>query len=360
MPPISCTETSQYPDDLRIHLSSGPDRLRDVHTLVLGPTGSGKEPVARAIGLSCHVAVDATTGEFVRPYQERYRALNLAAKTDTLIEAELLGYKRGAFTGATEDREGDLDLGPEGGVIFLDELAEIRPSTQVLLLRVLEAHELQPVGSRKTRPFTSRIVAGTHEDLDKLVAERRLREDFLHRIKANVLRTPPLRLVLDQAPEDLALYVRFFADRASSPDPGDALAAKTMRYLDRKKLQNYGWPGNLRELQKCVLGVMARGKGPLDGDGPGSRRGGAPGARKSEAPPPSRSTPGEMAAQRALVAGAPSLSEITRRLVAWRYAESHNVREVARGLGISRNTVRSKLDDTLVAEFEALLRKSGR
>jgi DNA-binding NtrC family response regulator len=355
-------------DDLRLYLSGGPARLRDVHTLVLGPTGSGKDLVARAMGLSCHVAVNETTGCFVGSYKDRYRALNLAAKTESLIEAELLGYKRGAFTGATEDRIGDLDLGPDGGVIFLDEVAEIPLHTQVLLLRVLEAHEIQPVGSRETLVFNARVVAATHEDIDRLVLEKRMRSDLLYRMKANVVRTPSLRLMLDQAPGDLALYVRFFADQVCAPDSGEALAAKTMRYLERKKLLDYAWGGNLRELQKCVLGVLTRGKGPIDTDGPraaasgaapASARGGA-GGGNGDAPASSRSGGVDAAVLRALVAGSGTLDEVTQRLVAWRYAESHNIREVGRVLGISRNTVRAKLDHALVKEFEALLRKRGR
>jgi DNA-binding NtrC family response regulator len=348
-------------DDLRLHLNGRPDRMKDVHTLVLGPTGSGKDVVARILGQSCFIPVDEDTGCFVCSYKDRYRPLNLAAKSQSLIEAELLGYVRGAFTGADKDRRGDLDMGPDGGVIFLDELAEIPLATQVLLLRVLEAHELQPVGSRVLLPFTSRIVAATHEDLDALLAQKRLREDFLHRIKANVVRTPPLALMLSQAPGDLALYVRFFADKACAPASGEALADKTMRYLERRKLLHYGWGGNLRELQKCVLGVMARGKGPIDADlrAPGAPKADAV-AAKSEAPPSSRAGGGEAAVYRAIFADRPTLYDIVERVVSWKFAECHNLREVARELNINRSTVAARLHPDVVAEFEEILARRKR
>ena len=204
----------------------------EASVLIQGETGTGKELVARLI----HSSSTRQSGPFV--------AVNCAAVPHALIESELFGHARGAFTDARTQRTG-LFLEAHGGTLFLDEIAELPLETQPKLLRALQERTVRPVGSNTETPFDVRVVAATNRDLDYEVFEKRFREDLYYRLNVVTIELPPLRSrggdVLELAQHLLAR----FADRAGKPpltlSPGAA-----------EKLVAYQWPGNVRELENCL------------------------------------------------------------------------------------------------------------
>ncbi len=205
---------------------------RDTTVLIQGESGTGKELVARALH------------SFSKRAKRPFVALNCAAITDTLLESELFGHEKGAFTGATEARAGKLELAA-GGTVFLDEIGEMAMALQAKLLRVLQQRECERVGGRRVIPLDIRVVAATNRDLAVEVKQGRFREDLFHRLNVITLQTPPLR----NRPEDilpLALhFLRLASERAGRKVVGiSAGAARAMAH--------YHWPGNVRELENVM------------------------------------------------------------------------------------------------------------
>jgi len=200
--------------------------------LLTGESGTGKEVLARAI----HAQSPRRDAAFV--------AVNCAAIPETLLESELFGHARGAFTGAARARQG-LVVAADGGTLFLDEIAELGPPLQAKLLRVLQEEEVRPVGETKPHKVDVRILAATARDLEQEVAARRFREDLFYRLDVLRVRVPPLR----ERREDVPLLVDHFLARA-----GDVLG-KPMQGIDDDalaRLVQYGWPGNVRELENVI------------------------------------------------------------------------------------------------------------
>jgi DNA-binding NtrC family response regulator len=200
--------------------------------LLTGETGTGKELIARAI----HELSTRSTGPFIR--------VNCGALSETLLESELFGHVKGAFTNAYENRTGRFEAA-HGGTIFLDEINSVSYTLQVKLLRVLQEHEFERVGDTKTIHVDCRIVAATNCDLLDEIEEGTFREDLYYRLNVIPIYLPPLR----DRPEDVPLLVKFFAERyaelnerAISRITEDAISALT----------SYSWPGNVRELQNYV------------------------------------------------------------------------------------------------------------
>ncbi|HUG36229.1 MAG TPA: sigma-54 dependent transcriptional regulator, partial [Candidatus Limnocylindrales bacterium] len=209
--------------------------------LVHGESGTGKELVARAI----HERSARRTGPFV--------AVNCAALPETLLESELFGYEKGAFTGAASRKEGRFELA-DGGTLFLDEVADLSPVTQPKILRVLQEGEFERVGGTKTIRADVRIVAASNQELAGLVKEKRFREDLYYRLNVIAITAPPLR----ERREDVTVLAQHFLR---------VYAAKNNRKLDGLSdealgcLEAYGWPGNVRELENVIerAVVLARG-----------------------------------------------------------------------------------------------------
>ncbi len=275
-----------------------------VPTLVLGETGTGKELVARAI----HFGSSVADGPLV--------VVNCGAIPEALVEAELFGHVRGAFTGADRTRTGFLEAA-NGGTVFLDEIGDLPPQAQVKLLRFLAAGEIQRVGSTEVRVVEARVVAATHRDLQAAVADGRFRADLFYRLAIFEVRTPALR---DRI-ADLPLLVEHFLSTNELPlargirrvSPG-ALAALT----------RYPWPGNVRELENALMHacVLCEGATLLLGQLPDT----------IQAPSP----PGASRSDR--------LEDVERAHILSVLARSDNNQgEAARRLGIHRNTLRRKL-----------------
>ncbi len=214
----------------------------DVSVMLLGASGTGKELLARGV----HDASRRKRGNFI--------AINCAAIPETLLESELFGHEKGAFTGAVKTTEGKIEQAA-GGTLFLDEIGDVPLPLQVKLLRFLQERVIERIGGRKAIPVDTRIVCATHQDIDTMVAEGRFREDLYYRLAEIVVRIPSL----SERPGDPALLARHFLDRyAAQMGLGpkrfapDALAA----------IEAWGWPGNVRELENRVkrAAIMADGK----------------------------------------------------------------------------------------------------
>ena len=274
--------------------------------LILGESGTGKEVLSRAI----HEESGRKEGPFV--------AVSCAALTESLLESELFGHERGAFTGANVRRKGKFEAA-NGGTLFLDEIGDISPKLQVDLLRVLEERKLQRVGGNDPVEVDVRVIAATHRDLRKLSAEGKFREDLFYRLNVIPIQLPPLR----DRKEDIPLLVERFLETLAvelgkrlEGVSADALAA----------LMSHSWPGNVRELRNVLErgAVVAQGSVIQIGD-LGLRPGGAAPGGKDRVEPP-------------------SLDEIERRHVVEVLSfTGGNVTQAARILGIDRVTLYNKM-----------------
>lgn len=234
------------------------DRMQDVPTLVVGPSGTGKELVANAIGRSRFIPYSREKGRFEADYDQIFLALNLAALSPTLIESELFGHRRGAFTGAIADREGYLERPAPYTTVFLDEIGEVDPAVQVKLLRVLQTRNFLRLGDGAERTFGGKIVAATHRDLAERIADGAFREDFFYRLCADRIETPTLAEQLADDPDELARVVLAVAYRVAGPQIAESLADETVATIGRDLGPAYAWPGNMRELEQCVRSVLVR------------------------------------------------------------------------------------------------------
>jgi two-component system response regulator HydG len=210
--------------------------------LLVGETGAGKGAVARAIH-----GESGRHGAFV--------AINCAALPEQLLESELFGHVRGAFTGATTDRAG-LFAEADGGTVLLDEIGEMSAALQAKLLHVLESGHVRPLGAEKERAIDVRVLAATHRDLRARVADGAFREDLLYRLDVVTIEIPPLRARKD----DIAPFVEHFLAEARVRHPGSRVTAVARDALAR--LLDYGWPGNVGGLAPVIE------RGVLLGDGP--------------------------------------------------------------------------------------------
>ncbi|HEX5634210.1 MAG TPA: sigma 54-interacting transcriptional regulator [Gemmatimonadales bacterium] len=292
--------------------------------LILGESGTGKELIARSL----HVLSRRAQGPFV--------AVNVAALPESLIESELFGSAKGAFTGATADRAGLVEEA-DHGTLFLDEIGDMPLATQVRLLRTLENSEVRRLGENTPRHVDVRVVAATHRDLQVLAAEGRFREDLYYRLNVVQLELPPLR----ERAGDLGLLASFFLDRAAR-----RMGRKGLRFTPEAMalLARHDWPGNVRELENAIEHAVSVSEGmwlgppdlPASVRSPrlltrGSLAGGTPdaeaGAARGRVRPPRDPD-------------LRSLEEVTREHVL-RVLARHddNATAAARVLGVSRTTL---------------------
>jgi transcriptional regulator with GAF, ATPase, and Fis domain len=211
--------------------------------LLLGPTGSGKELFARAI----HERSRRHTRPLVR--------VNCAALPPTLVESELFGHEKGAFTGAVGMRQGRFEMA-DGGTIFLDEIGDLTPDVQVKFLRVLQEGEFERVGSSRTRKVDVRVIAATHHDLETAVAEGKFRADLYYRLSVYPIRLPSLA----ERTEDIPQLAWFFVNRHQR-DLGRRITESPQRVISA--LQSHNWPGNVRELENVIVRAMIASEGDV-------------------------------------------------------------------------------------------------
>ncbi len=210
--------------------------------LILGESGTGKELVARAI-------------HAYSPWKEKpFVPVDCSALTPTLVESELFGHVRGAFTGAIQTRPGLL-AAARGGTIFLDEIVELPVELQAKLLRALQEREIRPIGSNERTRLEARIIAATNQDIDVAIKRGTVRKDLYFRLNVVSIKMPPLR----DRKGDIPALVHHFIDRYGEAEDGFT----GISYDAMTRLMNYDWPGNVRELENCIQRALALGSGPL-------------------------------------------------------------------------------------------------
>ncbi len=216
--------------------------------LITGENGTGKELVARAI----HQHSKRSDQPFVK--------LNCAAIPSELIESELFGHEKGAFTGATQQRRGKFELA-DGGTIFLDEVGDMNPSAQAKVLRVLQESELERVGGAETISVDVRVVAATNKNLEKEIAEGRFREDLYYRLNVVPIELPPLRERRSDIPELVQSFIKMACD-------SNDMTPMTISSRAVSLLMQHGWPGNVRELKNSIerLVILSGGVPQIDAD----------------------------------------------------------------------------------------------
>jgi DNA-binding NtrC family response regulator len=297
--------------------------MGDITTIITGPSGSGKELVARAIGLSRFVPFDPRERAFAADFRASFHPLNLSALSPTLIESELFGHRRGAFTGAVSDRAGHFETCGEHGTVFLDEIGETAPAIQVKLLRLLQTRQFHRIGDTGVLAFRGRILAATNRDLPGEIRAGRFREDFCFRLCADQIETPSLREILRDDPGELACLVAHICAGQAGEREGDALASEVLAVIQRRLGADYGWPGNYRELEQCVRNVLVHG---------------------DYAPPPDlRAAPESDDWLQAVRAGRLTMDELLHRYCRQVADAAGTLEKAARRLAVDRRTVRRYL-----------------
>jgi len=239
------------------------NRMEDFSTLVLGETGTGKEGAAAAIGGAGYIAFDARSLRFAQSFTSTFLPLNLVSFAEGLIESELFGHRKGAFTGAVSGHDGALARSGAHGTVFLDEVAEVPPSVQVKLLRVLQERAYQPVGAHEPLRFEGRLVAATHRPIDALRASGALRDDFYYRLSSYVIEMPTLRDRIAETSDELGALAETLVNRiVGHEDAG--LVDEVVRALERDIGREYSWPGNVRELEHAIRRVLLTGRASRD------------------------------------------------------------------------------------------------
>ena len=243
----NCLQLMHQPDVLAGLITRDPDVLRvcrtvekvagsDATVLVLGESGTGKELIARGV----HAASPRSN--------ERFVAINCAAIPDNLLESELFGYEKGAFTGAAKTTPGKIETAHRG-TLMLDEIGDLPHSLQAKLLRFLQERVIERIGGRQEIPIDVRIVCATHQDLKSLIKEGRFREDLYYRLAEIVVSIPPLR----GRKGDAALLAHAFVRRFASEQNRGAM---TLREDALRAIEAHSWPGNVRELENCIKSAV--------------------------------------------------------------------------------------------------------
>ena len=298
-------------------------RVAQAETTVLltGESGTGKEVVARFI----HHASRRGQGPFI--------AINCAALPDQLLESELFGYERGAFTGAQQSKPGQIELAA-GGVLFLDEVSEMSPSAQAKFLRVLQEREFQRLGGTRLQKANVRVVAATNRDLHAAMQRGGFREDLYYRLGVFEIELPPLRERAEDVLELADTFLREIGETVGRPAAGFEREA-------RRDLVNYPWPGNVRELRNAIERAIILADG---------------GYIRSEHLPVSatRKAPAAGEANTALPAGGVNIDAIERSLVIKALAQArHNKTRAAKLLGLTRAQLYSRIEKYGLAETES-------
>ena len=248
---------SIFTHDMRLYQFELYDKMADIATLIIGESGTGKERVAQAIAQARYLPFNAATKRFADVPENLFSTTVLSALSPHLIESELFGHMRGAFTGALADRKGRLESCPPQGSLFLDEIGDADPQIQVKLLRVLQYRTFERVGDVAPRKFRGKIIAATNRDLALEMRTGKFREDFYFRLCSDVIATAPLRRQISEAPDDVDNLINFITRKfVTRESDRRALNSDVRQWMNQNR--DYAWPGNFRELEQCVKNMLLR------------------------------------------------------------------------------------------------------
>lgn len=231
------------------------NRMEDFSTMLLGETGTGKGAAAAAIGRSGFIPFEPRTGCFSESFTRNFIAINLSQYPESLVESELFGHKKGAFTGAIENHEGIFSRCTPHGSIFLDEIGDVAIPVQIKLLQVLQERTFTPVGSHERLRFHGRVIAATNRPLDELRRLGQFRDDFYYRLCSDIITVPPLRQRIQEEPRELEALIAAILLRLIGK-PAIAYARLVKEIILRDTGPNYSWAGNVRELEQAVRRII--------------------------------------------------------------------------------------------------------
>jgi len=232
-------------------------RMEDFSTMILGETGTGKGAAALAIGRSGYIPYDEKNECFAASFTQSCVSLNLSQFPENLIESELFGHKKGAFTGAVEDHKGIFNRCSKHGSIFLDEIGEVSIPIQIKLLKVLEERLFCPVGSHKEYRFEGRVIAATNRSIQSISLQSQLRDDFFYRLCSDIIQVPPLHQRINEDSGELDDLLAFTIEKIIGKPSADLLEM-TKKKIFKQLGNDYQWPGNVRELGQCVRRIMLK------------------------------------------------------------------------------------------------------
>ena len=247
-----------FTENLELYESYLWNRMEDFSTMLLGETGTGKGLAAAAIGRSGFIPFDPKTQSFRESFVKTFISTNLSQFPEQLIESELFGHKKGAFTGAIEAHQGIFARCSPYGATFIDEIGEVTIPVQIKLLQVLQERVFTPVGSHYKEKFQGRVIAATNQPITELRKEKRFREDFYYRLCSDVIEVPPLRRRLRENPREIHVLLSFIIERivgSKSPE----LTEQIGQIISTQQPEGYSWPGNIRELEQCVRQILLKG-----------------------------------------------------------------------------------------------------
>lgn len=302
------------------------NKMEDFSTLLLGETGTGKGTAARAIGMSGFIPFDEKQNCFAQSFTKAFSSLNLSQYPETLLESELFGHKKGAFTGAVDDYQGVFDRCSPYGSILLDEIGEIPEHVQIKLLRILQDRRFTPVGGHTPARFNGRVIAATNRPKQDIMEGNIFRDDFYYRLCSDIIEVPPLARRIQERPAELEDLLAVTIQKMMGEDNHE-LVKKTADIIDRILGKDYHWPGNVRELEQCVRSIMLR-KG---------YRGKSGRARPGQSP--------EKQLINGVMSCSISVSSLVSRYCALLYDRFQTYEEVARRTGLDRRTTKKYIQN---------------
>ncbi len=297
-------------------------QMEDFSTLLLGATGTGKSMIAQAIGSSGFIPFDLEKRKFRESFTKAYQAINLSQYPASLLESELFGHRKGAFTGAIDSHQGLFARCSSHGAVFIDEIGDIDLPTQVKLLTVLQERTFCPVGSHEQQRFQGRVIAATNRDIERLRSTGQFRNDLYYRLCTDVITVPSLQQRLQEQPEELSLLIGRILSRIA-PAGDKELQNRIVRIIRRSLPRNYAWPGNVRELEQRIRHVCLTGEAVFDKHDTASR--------------------GFGQTEESWWTGQPSARQLLQNYCRHLYAREGSYEAVARITGLDRRTVKKNL-----------------
>jgi len=246
-----------FTNDIGLYEKHLWNRMEDFSTMLLGETGTGKGMAAGAIGRSGYIPYDERSGCFAESFTKAFVSLNLSQFPEQLLESELFGHKKGAFTGAIEGHDGIFARCSPYGSIFLDEIGDVSVPVQIKLLKVLQERTFSPVGSHQQHRFSGRVIGATNREIDVLRENGDFRDDFYYRLCSDIIHVPPLRQRLREDPGELKRLLKVNVQRILG-NASPALVEDILKKIKQSIPADYHWPGNVRELEQCVRRVLLK------------------------------------------------------------------------------------------------------
>ena len=244
--------------DTRLYVDSLWSKMEDFSTLLLGETGTGKGAAAMALGRSGYIPYLPEKRTFQESFTKAFLSINLSQFSENLIESELFGHRKGAFTGAVENHDGIFARCSRYGAIFLDEIGEVSEPIQIKLLQVLQQRTFSPVGGHEVLRFEGRVIAATNRDLAVQRGNGKFRNDFYYRLSSGCIELPTLRQRIEENPKELEILVTDIVKRLAG-ERDATLAGKITAALQKDVPDAYAWPGNVRELEQAARSVLLTG-----------------------------------------------------------------------------------------------------